>query len=152
MCPPLRSISMPCHPKPVRPVLPTRQTGFGLIATPSLRPWLCGLAKQPSGFVENHCKPRGLGVTSRQSLLLTRLPRHTDSTLVLRLNQDTVHDFVLLFLPPCGPPAHDPAGHGVPRTKLTFLLHTGGLTDIDRSRLFFTCTSTNQAATCTYNN
>jgi hypothetical protein len=53
--------------------------------------------------VVNHCKPRELGVSSRQSPLITRLPRHSGSTLVLRLNQETVHDFVLLFLPPCGP-------------------------------------------------
>jgi hypothetical protein len=38
----------------------------------------------------------------RQSPLMTRLPRSPGSTLVLRLNQETVHDFVPLFLPPCG--------------------------------------------------
>jgi hypothetical protein len=37
----------------------------------------------------------------RQSPLMTQLPRSPGSTLVLRLNQETVHDFVLLFLPPC---------------------------------------------------
>jgi hypothetical protein len=39
----------------------------------------------------------------RQSPLMTRLPRNPGLTLVLRLNQETVHDFILLFLPPCGP-------------------------------------------------
>jgi hypothetical protein len=39
----------------------------------------------------------------RQSPLMTRLPRSRGSTLVLRLNQETVHDFILLFMPPCGP-------------------------------------------------
>jgi hypothetical protein len=39
----------------------------------------------------------------RQSSLMTRLPRSPGSTLVLRLNQETVHDFILSFLPPCGP-------------------------------------------------
>jgi hypothetical protein len=39
----------------------------------------------------------------RQSPLMTRLPRSPDSTLVLWLNQETVHDFILLFMPPCGP-------------------------------------------------
>jgi hypothetical protein len=39
----------------------------------------------------------------RQSPLMTRLPRSLGSTLVLRLNQETVHDFILLFMPPCGP-------------------------------------------------
>jgi hypothetical protein len=38
----------------------------------------------------------------RQSPLITRLPRSPGSTLVLRLNQETVHDFVPLFLPPYG--------------------------------------------------
>jgi hypothetical protein len=53
--------------------------------------------------VVNHCKPRKLGVASRQSPLMTQLPCRPDLTLVLRLNQEIVHDFVLLFLPPCGP-------------------------------------------------
>jgi hypothetical protein len=39
----------------------------------------------------------------RQSPLMTRLPRSPGSTLILRLNQETVHDFILLFMPPCGP-------------------------------------------------
>jgi hypothetical protein len=39
----------------------------------------------------------------RQSPLMTRLPRSPGSTLVLRLYQETVHDFILLFMPPCGP-------------------------------------------------
>jgi hypothetical protein len=34
---------------------------------------------------------------------MTWLPRSPGSTLVLRLNQETVHDFILLFMPPCGP-------------------------------------------------
>jgi hypothetical protein len=37
----------------------------------------------------------------RQSSLMTRLPRSPGSTLVLRLNQETVHDFILLFMPLC---------------------------------------------------
>jgi hypothetical protein len=39
----------------------------------------------------------------RQSPLMTWLPRSPGSTLVLRLYQETVHDFILLFMPPCGP-------------------------------------------------
>jgi hypothetical protein len=39
----------------------------------------------------------------RQSPLMTRLPRSPGSTLVLSLYQETVHDFILLFMPPCGP-------------------------------------------------
>jgi hypothetical protein len=38
-----------------------------------------------------------------QSPLMTRLPRSPSSTLVLRLDQETVHDFILLFIPPCAP-------------------------------------------------
>jgi hypothetical protein len=43
----------------------------------------------------NHYKPCGLGVASHQSLLMIRLPRHLGSTLVLRINQETIHDFIL---------------------------------------------------------
>jgi hypothetical protein len=57
---------------PVRPVLPTGQTGThrsdrsGAAAAPSsvLRSWLCGSTKEPSGFVVNHRKSRELGVAS----------------------------------------------------------------------------------------
>jgi hypothetical protein len=38
-----------------------------------------------------------------QSPLMTGLPHSPGSTLVLRLNQQTIHDFILLFLPPSGP-------------------------------------------------
>jgi hypothetical protein len=34
---------------------------------------------------------------------MTQLPRSPGSTLVLRLYQETVHDFILLFMTPCGP-------------------------------------------------
>jgi hypothetical protein len=57
---------------PVRPVLPTGQTGthqsdrFGTAAAPSsvLRSWLCGSTKEPSGFLVNHRKPSELDVAS----------------------------------------------------------------------------------------
>jgi hypothetical protein len=57
---------------PVRPMLLTCQTGThqsdwsGTAAAPSsvLRYWLCGLTKEPSGFLVNHQKPRELGVAS----------------------------------------------------------------------------------------
>jgi hypothetical protein len=68
-------------------------------------------------------------------------------TLVLWLNQETILDFISPFLPPCGP-------HLTPLASEPNLLvfsTPGGLTDNDLSRLFFTCTNTNQAATCTYN-
>jgi hypothetical protein len=83
-----------------------------------------------------------------QSPLMTRLPRSPDSTLVLRLNQDTVHDFILLFMPPCSPHLTPLATGSLKRSLLVFST-PGGLTGDDLSRLFFTCTNTRQAATCT---
>jgi hypothetical protein len=44
----------------------------------------------------------------------------TSLTLVLRLNQEIVHDFVLFFLPPCGPHSI-PFGHRVHRAEPTCL-------------------------------
>jgi hypothetical protein len=85
----------------------------------------------------------------RQSPLMTRLPRSLGSTLVLRLIQETVHDFVLLFLPPCGPHLTPLTTESLESSLLVFST-PGGLTGDDLSRLFFTCTNTSQAATCTY--
>jgi hypothetical protein len=51
----------------------------------------------------NHWKTPRTRCSLRQSPLMTRLPRSPGSTLVLRLNQETIHDFILLFMPPCGP-------------------------------------------------
>jgi hypothetical protein len=79
---------------------------------------------------------------------MTRLPRSPDSTLVLRLNQETVHDFILLFMPPCGTHLTPLATGSLERSLLVFST-PGGLTVDDLSRLFFTCTNTSQAATCT---
>jgi hypothetical protein len=86
----------------------------------------------------------------RQSPLMTRLPRSPGSTLVLRLNQETVHDFVPLFLPPCGPHL-TPLATGSLEPSLLVISTPGGLTSEDLSYLFFTCTNTSQAATCTCN-
>jgi hypothetical protein len=55
---------------PVRPVLLTGQThrsdrsGTAAALSSVLRSWLCGSAKEPSGFLVNHRKPRELGVAS----------------------------------------------------------------------------------------
>jgi hypothetical protein len=85
-----------------------------------------------------------------QSPLMTRLRHSPGSTLVLRLNQETVHDFILLFMPPCG--SHlTPLATGSLEPSLLVFSTRGGLTDDDLSCLFFTCTNTSQAATCTYN-
>jgi hypothetical protein len=86
----------------------------------------------------------------RQSPLMTRLPCSSSSTLVLRLNQETVHDFVLLFLPPCS--SHlTPQATGSLEPSLLVFSTPGGLTGDDLSRLFCTCTNTSQATTCTCN-
>jgi hypothetical protein len=86
----------------------------------------------------------------RQSPLMTRLPRSPGSTLVLRLNQETVHDFILLFKRPCCPHL-TPLATGSLKHSLLVFSTLGGLTGDDLSRLFFTCINTSQAATCTSN-
>jgi hypothetical protein len=86
----------------------------------------------------------------RQSPLMTWLPHSPGSTLILRLYQETVHDFILLFKPPCGPHLTPLATRSLERSLLVFST-PGGLTSNDLSRLFFTCTNTSQAATCTCN-
>jgi hypothetical protein len=82
--------------------------------------------------------------------LMTWLPRSPDSTLFLRFNQQIVHDFILLFLPPCGLHLTPLATRSLERSLLVFST-LGGLTGNDLSRLFFTCTYTSQAATYTCN-
>jgi hypothetical protein len=66
------------------------------------------------------------------------------------LNQETDHDFILLFMPPCSPHLTPLATGSLERSLLVFST-PGGLTGNDLSRLFFTCTNTSQAATCTCN-
>jgi hypothetical protein len=143
---------------PVRPV-PTGQTGqthssdrSGAAASPSsvLRSWLCGLTKETSGFSGQPLETPRTRCNLRQSPLMTRLPRSPGSTLVFRLNQETIHDFILLFMPPCGPHLTPLATGSLERSLLVFST-PGGLTSDDLSRLFFICTNTSQAATCTCN-
>jgi hypothetical protein len=81
---------------------------------------------------------------------MTRLPRSLGLTLVLRPNQETVYDFILLFMPPCGSHLTPLATGSLERSLLHFST-PGGLTGNDLSRLFFTCSNTSQAATCTRN-
>jgi hypothetical protein len=81
---------------------------------------------------------------------MTWLPRSLESTLVLRLNQETAHDFILLFMPPCGTHLTPMATGSLERSLFVFST-PGGLTGDDLSRLFFTFTNTSQAATCTFN-
>jgi hypothetical protein len=70
--------------------------------------------------------------------------------LVLWLNQETVLDFIMLFVPPCGPHLTLLATGSLKRSLLVFSTLVG-LTGYDLSHLFFTCTNTSQAATCTCN-
>jgi hypothetical protein len=86
----------------------------------------------------------------RQSPLMTRLPLSTDSTLVLRHNHETVHDFILSFLPPCSLHLTLLATRSLKPSLLVFST-TRGLAGNDLSHLFFTYTNTSQAATCTCN-
>jgi hypothetical protein len=81
---------------------------------------------------------------------MTQLPHSLGSTLVLRINQETVHDFISPFLPPCGPHLTALATGSLEQSLLVFFT-PGGLTGNDLLRLFFTCTNTSQAATCTCN-
>jgi hypothetical protein len=126
---------------PVRPV-PTGKPGQ------THRSDRSGTAATPSSvlrFVDQPRKPRELDVASAH-----RLPRSLGSTLVLRVNQETVHDFILLFMPPCGPHLTPLATGSLERSLLIFST-PGGLTGDDLSRLFFAYTNTSQAATCTCN-
>jgi hypothetical protein len=66
--------------------------------------------------------------------------------LVLRLYHETVHDFILLFMPPCGPHMTPLANGSLERSLLVFAT-PGGLTGNDLSRLFFTYTNMSQATT-----
>jgi hypothetical protein len=102
--------------------------------------WFSG---EPPGTPRTRC-------SLRQSPLMTWLPRSPGSILVLRLNQETVHDFILLFMPPCGPHLTPLATGSLEQSLLVFST-PGGLTGDDHSHLFFTCTNTSQATTCTYN-
>jgi hypothetical protein len=68
------------------------------LSPPSLWSWLWGSTKEPDGFAVNYCKPCRLGAASTPIPLMTWSPHHPGSTFVLRRNQETVHDFVFLFL------------------------------------------------------
>jgi hypothetical protein len=129
---------------PVRPVWHCCSTVFGssvlALWINQGTPWFSG---EPPETPRTRC-------SLRQSPLMTRLPHSPGSTLVLRLNQETVHDFILLFMPPCGPQLTLLATGSLERSLLVFST-PGGLTGNDLSRLFFTCTNTSQATTCTCN-
>jgi hypothetical protein len=129
---------------PVRPIWHCCSTVFG---SSVLALWINQGTQWFSGEPPETPRTR---CSLRQSPLMTPLPRSPGSTLVLRLNQETVHDFILPFMPPCGPHLTPLAIGSLERSLLVFST-PGGLTGDDLSRLFFTCTNTSQAATCTCN-
>jgi hypothetical protein len=81
---------------PVRPVWSCYTTVFG---SPVLALWINQGTQWFSGEPLETPRTR---CSLCQSPLMTRLPRSPDSTLVLRLSQENVHDFISLFMPPCG--------------------------------------------------
>jgi hypothetical protein len=89
---------------PARLVRPTGQTGLELLHL-RLRFFGLGFVDQPRNLVVSGEPPETpqTRCSLRQSLLMTQLPRSPGSTLILRLNQETVHDFIFPYLPPCGP-------------------------------------------------
>jgi hypothetical protein len=129
----------------------TDQTGLVLL---HLRLWFfdLGFVDQPRNewFSSEPPETPRTRCSLRQSPLMTRLPRSPGSPLVLRLYQETVHDFILPFLPPCGPHLTPLATGSLERSLLVFST-PGGLTGNDLSHLFFSCTNASQAATCTCN-
>jgi hypothetical protein len=120
---------------PVKPVWSCCCTVFG---SPVLALWINQgtqwFSGEPLETPQTRC-------SLRQSPLMTRLPHSPSSTLVLRLNQETFHDFILLFMPPCGPQLTPLATGSLERSLLVFSTPRG-LTGNDLSCLFFTCTNT----------
>jgi hypothetical protein len=131
---------------PVGPVRPVGRCCSSVFGSPVLAFWINQVTKWFSGEPLETPRTR---CSLRHSPLMTWLPRSPGSTLVLRLNQETVHDFILLFMPPCGPHLTPLATGSLEKSLLVFST-PGGLTGDDLSRLF-TCTNTSQAATCTCN-
>jgi hypothetical protein len=139
----------------VRPVLLTGQTGAHRSdqSDPPVRPvWSCcstvfsspvlalWFNQGTQWFSSEPLETPRTRCSLRQSPLMTRLPHSPSSTLVLRLYQETVNDFILQFMLPCGPHLTPLATRSLKRSLLVFST-PGGLTGDDLSRLFFTCTN-----------
>jgi hypothetical protein len=154
-----------CRRTPVRPVLLTGQTGTHRSdrSDPPVRPvWHCcstvfgssvlalWINQGTQWFYDEPPETPRTRCSLRQSPLMTRLPRSPGSRLALMLNQETVHYFILLFMPPCGPHLTPLATRSLERSLLVFSTH-GGITGDDLLCLFFTCTNMSQAATCICN-
>jgi hypothetical protein len=131
--------------------VPTGQTGLELLQH-RLRFFSLGLVDQPRNqwFSGEPPETPQTRCSLRQSPLMTPFRRSPGLTLVLRINQEPVYDLILLFMQPCGPHL-TPLATGSLKRSLPAFSTPGGLTDDDLSCLFFTCTNTSQAATCTCN-
>jgi hypothetical protein len=104
---------------PVRPVRPVRCSCTSVFG---LQSWLCGSAKEPSGFLVNHQKPRELGVASDNlhSWLGSHVVPARPWFWAQPRNRPWLHLAVLAIMRP----ALVPVGHRVPQTKPTCILHT----------------------------
>jgi hypothetical protein len=155
MCPPLRSLrtasshtgqtGAPHRSDP--PVRPVRCCCTSVFGSSVMALWINQGTEWFSGEPPETPRTR---CSLRQLPLMTRLPRSPGSTLVLRLYQETFHDFILLFLPPCGSHLTPLATGSLEQSLLVFSI-PGGLTGNNLSHLFFTCTNASQAITCTCN-
>jgi hypothetical protein len=76
----------PCYPATHPPASKLLGALGSRLCLPSLRFWFCGSTKSPDGFAVNRRKPRV------QNLVVNCYPTPTP-----------VHNYVVLFLPPCGP-------------------------------------------------
>jgi hypothetical protein len=118
---PIPLMTWPLHrPGSVLVLWPNQQTVvLGFVEKPR-KPCMQASASPPS---IGPAKPFTFGSRTIYSVLprsMTWLLPCTSSTLVLRLNQETVLDFVLLFLPPCSPHLI-PFGHRVYQVESTCL-------------------------------
>jgi hypothetical protein len=81
---------------------------------------------------------------------MTWLPRSPGSSLVLRLNQETIHRLHLAVLATMRPALDPPATWSLKPSLFVFPT-LGGLISNDLSRLFFTCSNTSQDVAYTSN-
>jgi hypothetical protein len=106
---------------------------------------ICCTWLQPWGHLA-HAAHASLGFSCTHSL--EDCPRFCAR--MIGLSKETVHDFILPFLPPCLLHLTPLATGSLERSLLVFCT-LGGLTGNNLSRPFFTCTNTSQVATCTCN-
>jgi hypothetical protein len=146
VCPLLRSLQKPSSHTGQTGVL--HRSDRSDAAAPPSSVLVLWINQETQGFSGEPLETPRTQCSLRHSPLITRLPRSPSSTLVLRLNQETIHEFVLLFLPPCGPHLTPSATRSL---ELLVFSTPRGLTGNDLSCLFFTCTNNSQVATCTCN-